>query len=198
MQMRSSMRLFGVLALMLLLVALSTRPARAIESADHDAFFIALGTANITVENSDALLQGNTVIGGIRFGLLSFFFLELGYGTVGYSDTVDINGVTKRFSFRTTGPNYGMGLVIPIRKLRVGARYQRHPNNKWSEEIIDDTTGVTDSNISGDIDFESESVFGQFLDGRLEVGVRQDTIRSSDSALQDSFGVYVMWNIKTD
>ena len=197
MQTRSSMRIISVLALTLLLVTLFTHPARALESEDHDAFFIGVGTANITVENSNALLQGSTVIGGIRFGLLSIFFLELGYGAVSYSDTVDINGVTKHVRFRTTGGNYGAGLVIPIRKLRLGARYQRHPNNKWSEEITDDSTGVTDSNISGDIDFESESVFGQFLEGRLEVGVRQDTIRSSDSALQDSFGVYVMWNVKS-
>lgn len=191
-------RVLSVAALAFFLLAVSSSKARAIESADHDAFFLAIGTANITVRDSTALISGNTLFGGIRFGLLSFFFIELGYGTVGYSDTVEINGSVKEIEFRTTGPNYGLGLVIPIRKLRIGARFQRHIGNKWSEEIVDRDTGVTESNISGDIDFESESVFGQFFDGKLEVGIRQDTIRSTDSVLEDSFGIYVMWNMKTN
>lgn len=192
-----TVRILTSVALALTLVAVSADRARAIEAADHDAFFLALGTANITVKNSPALLQGSTLFGGVRFGLISIFFLELGYGTVRYSDTVDVNGSVKKFDFRTTGANYGIGLLIPIRNLRIGARFQRHPNNKWSEEITDESTGATDSNISGDIDYESVSVFGQFLESRLEAGVRQDTIRSTDSELEDSFGIYLMWNFKT-
>lgn len=190
-------KILAALALMLMLAAIPANRARAIESADHDAFFLAIGTANITVADSPALLSGGVVFGGIRFGLLSIFFAELGYGSVTYSDTVDVGGSAKEIRFRTTGPNYGLGILIPIRELRVGARYQRHPSNKWAEEITDVNTGTTDSNISGDIDFESQYVFGQFFEGKFEVGIRQDTIRQSDSALQDSFGVYFMWNFKT-
>ena len=102
--------------------------------------------------------------------------------------------MAKNIDFRTTGVNYGVGLVIPIREMRLGARYQRNPNNKWAEEITDVDSGTTDSNVSGDIDFDTATVFGQFMDGGLEVGVRRDIIRETDSVLEDSFGVYVMIN----
>lgn len=187
-------RICILLALAALLLGAAPRSARAIEAGDLDAFFLALGTANISVRNSDALLSGSTLWGGFRLGLLSFVFLELGFGTVQYSDTVDVNGVTENFDFRTTGANYGMGILIPIRNLRLGARFQRHVNNKWSEKRTNADTGATISDISGDIDYDTQSVFGQFLEGRLEVGMRQDIIRETDSALESSFGVYLMWN----
>jgi hypothetical protein len=172
------------------------QPAWALEAKDHDAFFLAAGTANISVKDSDSLLSGSAIWGGFRIGIFSFLFVELGFGTVGYSDTVSINGVPKNIDFRTTGANYGIGLVIPIRELRLGARFQRNPNNKWAEEISDVDTDTTDSNVSGDIDYDSVSAFGQFLDGGLEVGMRRDIIRETDSILENSFGVYVMVNFK--
>lgn len=187
-------RICILLALAALLLGAVPRSARAVEAADHDAFFLALGTANISVRNSDALLSGNAFWGGFRLGLLSFLFFELGFGNVTYSDTVDVNGSPKQIEFRTTGANYGMGILVPIRNLRLGARFQRHANNKWSEEVTDVNTNTTDSNVSGDIDFDTVTVFGQFLEGRLEAGMRRDIIRETDSQLESSFGVYLMWN----
>ncbi len=185
---------FGVLAAGLVLAA-ATPTAWGMEAKDHDAFYLAAGTANITVQNSDSLLSGSTLWGGFRLGVFSALFVELGYGTVRYGDTVTIDGVAKNIDFRTTGVNYGVGLVIPIRGMLLGARYQRNPSNKWAEEITDADSGTTDSNVSGDIDFDTVTVFGQFADGGLEVGMRRDTIRETDSVLEDSFGVYVMVNL---
>ena len=142
------------------------------------------------------MLSGAALWGGIRIGLLSFVFVEFGFGTVQYSDTVDVMGTQQRIDFRTTGANFGIGLLVPIRELRLGARFQRHPNNRWAEEIKDTNTGSTISNRSGDINYDSITVFGQFIEGKLEVGMRRDIIRETDSILENSFGVYVMWNIK--
>ena len=190
------LRVAAILALTISLATIFSHRAQAAEAADHDAFFLAAGSANVTVKESNALLSGSAIWGGFRIGLLSFVFVELGYGTVGYSDTVDVAGSVKRIEFRTTGANYGLGIVVPIRKLRMGARFQRHPNNRWAEEVTDQTTGTTESNISGDIDYDSVSVFGQFFAGKLEAGVRRDIIRDTDSQLENSFGVYLMWNIQ--
>ena len=192
------LRVAAILALTFSLATVFPHRVQAAEAADHDAFFLALGSANITVRDSNSLLSGEAFWGGFRIGLLSFAFVELGYGTVRYSDTVDVAGSVKRIEFRTTGANYGLGIIVPIRKLRIGARYQRHPNNRWAEEVIDQTSGTTESNISGDIDYDSVSVFGQFFEGKLEAGTRRDIIRNSDSQLENSFGVYLMWNIQLD
>ncbi len=196
------LRICALLALSVLMLGTLPGRAAAIEAEDHDAFFLALGTANISVRDSDALLSGSAFWGGIRIGLLSFLFVELGFGTVRYSDTVDrtdpvtMTTTQQNIKFRTTGANFGLGLVVPIRNLRLGARFQRHPNNRWAEDITDANTGSTISNRSGKINFDSITVFGQFIEGKLEVGMRRDIIRETDSVLENSFGVYLMWNIK--
>ena len=181
---------------LLFILAAGTPSALAISAADHDAFFLGAGTANITVKNSDDLISGTTFFGGYRVGLFSIFFLEIGYGTVGYSKTVEIGGVMKDITFRTTGPNGGVGFLLPIRKTRLGLRYVRNPRNKWSEVVTDVDTLLEESNISGDIDYTTRSIFGQFANGTIEVGMREEEIRESNSVLDTSFGVYFAYNIK--
>ena len=70
------------------LLATATPAAWGMEAKDHDAFFLAAGTANITVQNSDSLLSGSTVWGGFRIGVVSFLFVELGVGAVSFGDAV--------------------------------------------------------------------------------------------------------------
>ena len=184
------------LLLVFLVTMLWNHPALAIEAADHDAFFLSGGTANITVKNSDDLISGTTLAGGYRLGLFSILFIEVGYGNVAYAKTVNIDGVLKDVSFRTTGANAGAGFVLPIRKTRLGFKYVRNPKNKWVEEVVDQETNVSESNISGDIDFTTRMLFGQFQEGIFEIGIRQDEIRETDSVLDTSMGVYAMINIK--
>ena len=186
-----------ILATVLIMAAtLASRQVQAFEAADNDAFYLGLGSANIEIRNSDDLLSGSNLFGGVRLGLFSTFFWELGYGTVGYADTVEIGGVLQDVDVRTTGAHVGFGLLIPIRNVRLGTKIQRSPNNKWVEEIKDSSTGVTNSNISGDIDFDSYYVFVQFGEtGGFEVGVRRDRIDSFDTVLENSFGPYLTVNI---
>ena len=101
---------------------------------------------------SASVISGTNTLGGVRIGLFSTVFIELGYGTVGYVDRVNIDGVKKDVEFRTTGPHAGLGLLIPIRNIRLGAKFHTSPGNKWSEEVTDSDTGVTDSRTSGDIE----------------------------------------------
>jgi hypothetical protein len=185
-----------LLTVLLAVLMAAPAPARAFEAKDSDAFFLGGGSSNIEVRDSDDLLSGSNAFGGVRLGLFWTVFVELGYGMVGYNDTVVINGVSKSVDFRTTGANFGAGFIIPIRAVRLGLRGVRSPNNRWSEVIKDAITGATDSNISGKIDFDSYFVFTQFgQTGWFEVGVRRDRIKSSTSVLENSFGPYLAFNI---
>ncbi|MCZ6474588.1 MAG: hypothetical protein O7A08_05930 [SAR324 cluster bacterium] len=188
------LRIGAALTFAALLLALSAGHAAALEAKDHDAFFLAFGTANITVRNSDALLSGSTAWGGFRLGLLSFLFAEVGFGAVEYEDAVDVGGQVQQIKFRTTGVNYGLGIVVPVRALRMGIRFTRSSNNRWAEDTSDATTGATITNKSGRIDYDSLMVFGQVFEGNLEIGLRRDFIRETDSELLNSFGVYFMLN----
>ena len=99
-------------------------------------------------------------------------------------------------NFRTTGPHYGAGLIIPIRAVQLGMKMQRSVNNKWSEEIKDQATGTTVSNVSGDITFDSYFAFTRIgEEGSFEIGVRRDLIKETNSVVANSFGVYLAWNI---
>ncbi len=168
----------------------------AFEAADNDAFYLGLGTSNIETNNSDDLLSGSNMLGGIRIGLFWTFFLEIGWGNIAYFDTQNVGGVTEEVLFSTTGPHLGAGLIIPIRAIQLGAKYQRSVNNRWSEERKDQLTGTTISNISGDISFDSYFVFTRMGEtGAFEIGARRDLIRDTDSIVANSFGVYIMWNI---
>ncbi len=186
----------AALLLAALLTMLPGRPALAYEAKDSDAFFLEFGDANIEVRNSPELLSGDSLRGGLRLGLFWTFFLELGYGRVHYSDTVPISGVKTDIDFRTTGANYGLGLMIPIRKVRLGLKYVRSPNNRWSEVQKDNVTGTQLSAIKGNINFDSEYVFTQFGEKNwFEIGVRRDLIRNTTSVLENSFGPYIAFNI---
>lgn len=190
-------RIAGIVALACVLLA---APAAAFEPGDNDAFYLGFGSANIELKDSDELLSGGNAFGGVRLGLFWTVFFELGYGAVDYSDTVvdpGINGGQPvSIDFRTTGAHYGLGLLVPIRNTRLGVKAQRSPNNRWAEEIKDADSGLTLSNVSGDIDFDSYYVFAQFGEtGIFELGVRRDRIRSTDSVLDNSFGPYLAFNI---
>jgi len=183
------------LALALALMALSGSPARAYEAKDSDAVFLEIASANIEVRNSTELLSGVADRGGVRIGLFWTVFLELGYGAVRYSDTVPISGVKTRIDFRTTGANYGLGFMIPIRKIRLGLKYVRSPNNRWSEIQTDDATGTQLSAIKGSINFDSGYVFTQFGEKNwFEIGARRDIIKNTTSQLENSFGPYIAFN----
>lgn len=170
--------------------------APAFEPEENDAFYIGFGLSNIEVSDSDGLLSGSNVLGGVRVGLFSTIFFELGYGAISFDDRVEIAGVLQNIEFRTTGPHFGLGFLLPIRAILLGAKYHRSVNNRWSEEVIDATSGATISRISGDISFDSYFVFTRFGEGGwFEVGVRRDQIRETDSVLTNSFGPYLMFNI---
>ncbi len=158
--------------------------------------YLGAGSSNIELRDSDELLSGSNVFGGVRLGLFLTVFLELGYAAISYSDQVDQAGLQKEIEVRTTGPHVGLGLLIPIRKVQLGIKAQRSPNNRWSQEITDVATGATDSNISGDIDYDSYFAFVRMGEaGVFELGVRRDQIRSTDSILTNSFGPYLAFNI---
>ena len=180
----------------LLVAGLWPEPAHAYEAKDSDAFFFEVGQSNIEVRNSTGLLSGFSDRGGLRVGLFWTFFLELGYGAVRYSDTVDVGGTKTHIDFRTTGANYGLGFMIPVRKLRIGLKYVKNPHNRWSEIQTDAVTGNPISNIKGNIDFNSEYVFTQFGEKSwFEIGVRRDVIKNTTSVLENSFGPYLAINI---
>lgn len=183
-------------AAVLALWALSAGSAAAFEPADNDAFFLGAGSSNVEVRDSTDLLSGSNVFGGVRLGLFWTVFVELGYGAVTYGDTVTVAGVDQSISFRTTGANFGLGLILPIRNVRLSAKYLRNPNNRWVEEATDPVTGTTLYRNSGGIDFDTYDVAVQFGNsGAFEVGVRRDLIRDTDSAVTNSFGPYVAVNI---
>lgn len=195
---RSMRRWTPILALAFFLLSATLFPsaAMAFEAADNDAFYLGAGTSNIETNNSNELLDGSNFLGGIRIGLFWTLFIELGYGNIAYLDTRDVGGVTEEVYFSTTGPHGGAGLIIPIRAIQLGAKYQRSINNKWSEKRTDQSTGTTISNISGDISFDSYFVFTRMGEtGAFEIGARRDLIRDTDSVVSNSFGVYIMWNI---
>ena len=62
------LRICALLAFAALLLATVPHSASAIEAEDHDAFFLALGTANISVRDSDALLSGEALWGASASG----------------------------------------------------------------------------------------------------------------------------------
>ena len=176
-------------------IALVT-PALAYEAADSDAFFLGAGSSNVEVQGSTDLLSGSNVFGGVRLGLFWTVFVELGYSSVAYFDRASVGGVAQNISFRTTGANAGLGLILPIRNVRLGAKYLRNPRNRWVEEITDPVTGTVAARISGDIDFDTYNVFVLFGEtGAFEVGVRRDLIRETTASVSNSFGPYLAWNI---
>lgn len=170
-------------------------PAAGYEAKDSDAFLFHAGTANIVMKGTNDLVDGAQYGGALRLGLFWTFFMQLGYGTVNYMDTVLLGGVQQDITFRTTGANAGLGFVIPIRAVQLGLLYVRNPDNKWEQEQRDTLTrakiGVP---ISGSIDFDSYLAFARI--GRwFEVGVRRDYIAKTDSLLTNSFGPYVAFVI---
>ena len=187
----------GMLALCCALLALGPASLLALEAADHDAFFIGGGSSNVEVKGSNALLDGTNIAGGVRIGLFSIFFAELGYGTIGYFNTVNLAGTPTRVSYRTTGPNYGGGIAFSIRQMRLGVRMNQSFNNRWQQRRVDDNTGVEIDNISGRIDFNSYFVFTQFGEGVWEIGIRRDQFQENTSQVTNSFGPYITVNLLT-
>ena len=187
----------GILAMCGLVLTLSHTPLLAIEAADHDAFFLSAGMANVEVNDSPALLTGANYGGGLRLGLFSVFFMELGYGGMAFSNTVDQLGTPTRVYFRTTGGFLGGGMALQIRAVHLGVRYDAYINNRWQQRRVDDTTGIEIDNISDRIDFNSYSVFTRFGKGAFEVGARRDRILKNTSQVDNAFGVYVALNLLT-
>lgn len=180
-------------------VLILTSSAQALEVGDLDAFFLGFGTSNIEVKDNTELLDGQHVGGGLRLGIFSWLFIEGGYGAISYSgsfqdSTSDSSPeVEKELSFRTTGPNLGLGFVFSVRNFVLGAKISKSINNKWIEEVSID--GSKETNTSGDINFDSYFIFAQFLEQSFEVGIRRDAIEENDSLLENSFGVYLQLNI---
>ncbi len=184
----------GALALAILCSIPAVSPA--FEPEENDAFYIGFGLSNIEVSDSEGLLSGENILGGVRVGLFSTIFFELGYGAITFDDRVNVAGVSQNIEFRTTGPHFGLGFLLPIRAILLGAKYHRSVNNKWSEEVTLDDGTLARPRISGDISFDSYFVFTRFGEGGwFEVGVRRDQIRETDSVLTNSFGPYLMFNI---
>ena len=184
-----------------LLVLAMASPAAAFEAADNDDFYLGFGSSNIEVKDSEGLLSGSNVLGGVRFGLFWTVFAELGYGAIRYNDKVrnSLTGNDTIVDFRTTGAHFGLGFLIPIRAINIGWKFQRSPNNRWNEEINEVTPigdPVSTTRKSGEIDFDSYFAFARFGEsGWFEVGARRDLIKSTDSILTNSFGPYLMFNI---
>ena len=180
-----------------LLAVFAITPALALEAGDHDAFYIGGGSANLETTNGE-ILSGSNAMGGVRIGLFSGFFMELGYGSFGYRDTIDQAGLPKDITTQAFGPHYGGGFVFQVRKLRLGMRMTQSFNNRWTEEIKDKTAGTIDSRQSGRIDYDSYYGFTQFGEnGTWEIGIRRDMIRENTSIITNSFGPYIMFNITT-
>ena len=199
MSVQFSRRLATWMAVGLVLVWLLPLPALAFEPAENDDFYLGFGSANIELRESNELLSGENVFGGIRIGLFWTVFLELGYGAVTYSDSVLVGTEQRTIDFRTTGPHGGLGFLIPIRAILLGFKAQRSVNNRWAEEITRTLDGTTISNVSGRIDYISYYVFTRFGDkGWFEVGVRRDQIKNTDSVLSNSFGPYLAVNFSIE
>ena len=191
-------RMIAAVALALGLMAfMAHHTALGIEAADHDGFFLGGGSSNIETSNGD-IMTGSNVLGGARIGLLSIFYMELGYGSFGYRDTVDIAGVQKDVTTQAFGPFYGAGFSFQVRKMFLGARVTQSFNNRWTEEIKDTLTAVVDSRQAGRIDYDSYFAYTQFGTpnvGNVEIGIRRDMIRENTSIMKNSFGPYIMFNI---
>ncbi|MDH5559904.1 MAG: hypothetical protein OEY59_03525 [Deltaproteobacteria bacterium] len=194
------------LSLFLVVVFILSIPSMtlAFNAEESDAFYLGAGSANIELKDNNALLSGSNINGGVRVGILWILFGELGYGATRYSDIINVSGIKKKIDFRTTGPYVGGGLMLPIRKMLLGAKAHVSKLNKWSEEIFVEKTvvdGVTifnevaESRKSGNIDFESYFAFVIF-GGFFEAGIRRDVILLTDSSVTNSFGPYLSINFR--
>ncbi|MDH5752680.1 MAG: hypothetical protein OEZ59_09725 [Deltaproteobacteria bacterium] len=182
-------------ALLLALPAGSS--ALAYDAGESDAFYIGGGSSNIEMKTTDDIISGQNILGGVRIGLFWTFFLDFGYGAIQYWDKVDISGVKYDLSFRTTGAHYGIGTIIPVRKMRLGVKALQSPNNRWEQELVEPISGAKTVK-SGSLTFLSTFAFVQFTyqGGSWELGARRDLINDEQIEVSNSFGPYLALNIQ--
>lgn len=186
------------LALMAGILLFASNYASAAGEYENDDFYLGFGSSNIEVKGGD-LISGENYFGGVGIGLFWNLFFDFGYGAVTYSETTDVGGSTKDIDFRTTGGHYGIGFILPIHNMRLGGKYHVNPNNRWSEEVSEQSSGVVISRISGKISYNTYKIFARFGDsGVYEIGVRRDQINETNSILTNSFGPYFVYNIGLD
>ncbi|HEX9843586.1 MAG TPA: hypothetical protein VGC20_12590 [bacterium] len=177
-------------ALLLLLFALwplgpALGQAPAGESGELDSFWLGIGTSNVT--QGDSFELGIHIDGAFRFGTIGNQFAEIGYTTTYVTYNVNVGGLVREASFRTTGPFVSYGVLIPVRNRHLGLRAMVAA--VAFEEELADRGGAVVTEESGSMVDAAGMLF--FVLARIhEVGLRYDSFVSNKSTAQSAFGVF--------